>query len=89
MRTMTVVFIGMMMIWLFVSLMSLLDRKLYDRARWFHYMSLAFLIFFCLFALIAGGFVERMYAVFSLAGMTAVQVLIRRRRRNVTIVTDT
>lgn len=88
MRTMTIVIVGMMMIWLFVSLMFLLDRRLFNRSRWVHHMSLAVFIFFCVFALIFGGFVERGYAIFSLVGMTAVEILIRRRRRNVTIVTD-
>ncbi|MGZ8845437.1 MAG: hypothetical protein ACXW1F_07530 [Halobacteriota archaeon] len=77
----TIVLVGMIMIWLFVSLMFLLDRKLYDKAKWIHYVSLAALIFWCLFALIVGGLVERMYAVFSLVGMTAVQALVRRRRK--------
>lgn len=76
-----IVFVGMIAIWFFMSLASLVERRIYDKTRWVHHMSLALLIFWCLFALILGGLAERMYAGITLIGMTAMEVLVRRRRR--------
>ncbi len=74
-----IVSIGMIMIWFGLVLMFLLDRRLYDKSRRIHYLSLAALIFWCLFALVFGGFVEKGYAGITLISMTVIEVLVRRK----------
>ena len=76
-----IVFVGMITVCYVVALVFLLDRKLYNKARRIQYIMLSFLIFWCVFALIFGGLVERMYAGLTLIGMTAMEVLVRRRRK--------
>lgn len=76
----TILLVGMIIVFFIGELIFLLDRKLYDKAKALHYMMLAGLIFWCLFALVFGQLVERMYAGITLIGMTAVEVLVRRRR---------
>lgn len=76
-----VVFLGMITIWCVAALIFLLDRKLYSKARRIHYISLLFLFVWCLFALILGGLLERMFAGLTLGGMTAMEALVRRRRK--------
>ena len=77
----SIVLIGMIMMWQIVTLSFLFDRRLYEKHRTLHSILLAVLIFWCLNALVFGGFVERAYAAISLISVTVIEVLVRRRRK--------
>jgi heme A synthase len=77
----TLVCIGMIVVWQIQALMFLLDKRLYEKHKRFRYFALSVLLFWCLFAIVSGGLVERMYAVVTICGTTAVELVIRRRRR--------
>jgi hypothetical protein len=75
-----ITYLGMIAIWSFLALAFLVDKRAYARAKWVHHMALTFLVIWCLLALIFGGFVERGYAIITIFGVTAVELLMRRRR---------
>jgi hypothetical protein len=72
----------MITIWYVLALVFLLDKRLFETAKRMHYLILAVLFGWCLFALIFGRFAERLYAIVTICGMTTVEILIRRRRRS-------
>jgi hypothetical protein len=76
-----IVFLGMITIWYVLALCFLLDKRLYEKSKRMHYIALAFLLLWCLFALIVGKFAERLYAILTICGMATVEILVRRRRR--------
>ena len=76
-----IILVGMIIIFFFGELGLLFGRKLYGKTDYLRYIMLAGLIFWCLFALYFGGFVERGYAGLTLISMTVIEVLVRRRRK--------
>jgi hypothetical protein len=80
---MEIVFLGMITVWYFLALASLIEKRLYvtKAGKRIHYVALAVLLFWCVFALIFGKFAERLYAIITICGMTAVELLVLRRRR--------
>jgi hypothetical protein len=76
-----ITFFGMITMWYFLAVAFLVDKRVFNRAPRFQYFTVAVLFVWCLFALIFGRFAERLYAITTICGMTAVEFLILRKRR--------
>jgi hypothetical protein len=77
----TIVLVGMIMVFFSSELILLFSRRLYGKPDYLRYIMMGVLIFWCVFALGVGGFVERGYAAITLISMTVIEVLVRRRRK--------
>ena len=76
-----ITYLGSITLWYFLALALLLDKRIFEKAKRTQYMVVSILFLWCLVALVFGRFAERLYAVVTICGMTAVQILVLRRRR--------
>jgi hypothetical protein len=70
----------MMTIWYVLTMVFLIDRNLYNRAKWLHHLYLGFLCLWWIIALLFQSLTVKIYGALLIVAVIVIEIRIRKRR---------